>query len=182
MSVEFLVLKVKINNLLYTIFCSETMKKRKRKGKTNRQALVLVFIVAISVIIVVAALYQTPESKPRPPAEEYFEISDVAYDGFLSYNDTELDLYLLGFNLTAVGGRAHNVIVTNLGTETVEDPTWEPFKELEDMSQGEAKPVLLSNERGVKISLTEKGFPVRVRITSEETSKVPQEQFITIYL
>ncbi len=187
-NLELPVLKIKIYNLFDITCCSETMKRRKRKGKTNRQALVLVFIAAISLIILVAALYQVleskpnPSSEPKPPSAEYFEISDVAYDGFLSQNDTELDLYMLGFNLTAFGGRANNVIVHNLGTYTPDDPTWEPFKELGDMSQGDPKPVLLNNERGVKISLTDEGFPYRVRITSEETSKIPQEQFITIYL
>jgi len=57
----------------------------------------------------------------------------------------------------------------------------EPFVELGTMLQGEVKAVQLSTERGVYISLEKEGFPLRIRITSEETSREPQEQFIIIY-
>lgn len=64
---------------------------------------------------------------------------------------------MLTFNLTAVGGPAHNVIVHNLGVN-------EPFVELGTMLQGEVKAVQLSAEGGVHISLEKEGFPVRIRI------------------
>jgi len=153
--------------------------KKSKRRKTNKQALILLSIVAIAVIIAIAALYKIPESQPRPTIEEYFEISGALYDGFIEANGTELILHFLAFNLTAVGGSARNVIVHNLGVD--EDWPWEPYVELGTMLQGEVKTVALSTEKGVHIHLKEEGFPVRIRITSEETSREPQEQFITIY-
>lgn len=158
------------------------MKRRKRR-KSNKQPLILLSIVAVvMVIIVIAALYQNQnqESQPKPTTEEYFEISGATYDGFIEENGTELILHVLRFNLTAVGGSAHNVIVHNLGAN--EPFPWEPYVELGTMLQGEVRTVQLNTEKGVYISLTDEGFPVRIRITSEETSREPQEQFITIYL
>lgn len=141
-------------------------------------------------IIAIAALYQSLDSQseptqPKPPTAEYFDISGWRPQGFIEQNGTELVLHLLTFNLTAVGGSARNVIVHNLGVG--EDFPWEPYIELETMLQGEVATVLLNTEKGVHIPLTsnpDKGevFPVRIRITSEETSSEPQEQFITIYL
>lgn len=179
LEVKLLVPEVKINILLNITFGSEMMKKRKR-SKTNKQAFILLSIVGIVVIITVAALYRSQESQPKPSTEEYFEISDTTHFGFNEANGSELILHILTFNLTAVGGPARNVIVHNLGVN--EDFPWEPYIELGTMLQGEVKAVQLSTERGVYISLEEEGFPVRIRITSEETSREPQEQFITIYL
>lgn len=157
------------------------MRKKRKKRKTNKKALILLSIVGIAVIIVAAVLYQNGESQPKPTTEEYFEISGATYDGFIVENGSELILHILTFNLTAVGGSAHNVIIHNLGIN--EPEPWEPFVELGTMLLGEVRRVPpLSSERGVHIPLEENGFPVRIRITSEETSREPQEQFITIYL
>lgn len=165
--------------------CSKMKKKKRNRRKKYKQALILLSIVGIFVIIVIAALYQTPESPPRLPSADFFEISGLDAQGFIEDNGTELILHLLTFNLTAVNGSARNVIVHNLGVS--EEVWWEPFIELGTMAQGEVKAVQLSTEQGVYIPLTNitgegEVFPVSIRITSEETSRVPQEQLITIYL
>lgn len=141
--------------------------------------MILLSIVGIVVIISIAALSQNQPSQPKPTAEECFEISDVTYEGF--ENGSLLIVHVLRFNLTAVGGDAHQVRLPNLGPDA--PSSWRPeYVDLGTMLQGEAEMVRLSTEYGVYSHLKEEGFPVRIRIISEEISKDPQDQFITIFL
>lgn len=157
------------------------MGRKKKRGKKNKLALILLSIVGIVVIIVIVVLYQSQEAQPKSTAEEYFEISGATYDGFIEGNGTELILHMLTFNFTAVKGDAHQVVIQNLGPDP-QSPSHDTYWDLGTMLQGEVRTVRLSTEKGVHIHLGEKGFPVRIRITSEETFKEPQKQFITIYL
>lgn len=156
------------------------MTRKRKRRKPNKHVLILLSIIGMVVIILIAVSYQFGESQPKPKTEEYFEISGTTFDGFIVENGSELILHVLTFNLTTIGGTAHNVIVHNLG---VDEPfPWEPYLELGTMLEAEIRTVQLGTETGVHIPLEEKGFPIRVRITSEETSRNPQEQFITIYV
>lgn len=158
-----------------------TNRKIRKKKKRKKKLILLFFIVAVIVVAVGGALYQSQRDRPRPTAEEYFEISDVTHEGFFEENSSLLVVHRLTFNLTVVGGDAHHVVVQNLGPD--EPSAWhEPFIDLGTMLQGEVEPVTLSTEYGLYIHLKEKGFPVEIRVTSEETSKDPKDQFITIYL
>ncbi len=155
------------------------MRRKKKKGK--KKLILLSSIVAVIVVAVGGALYQSQRDKPRPTAEEYFEISDLTWDGFIEDNGSLLILNILTFNLTAVGGDAHQVRIPNLGPD--EPSPWrEDYVDLGTMSQGEVRTVLLSTEKGVYIHLKEEGFPVRIRIISEEISRDPKDQFITVYV
>lgn len=155
------------------------MRRKRKRRNMKRKMLILLLIVGIIVIIVMAASYRSQPSRSKPTAEEYFEISDVTYEGF--ENGSLLIVHVLRFNLTAVGGDAHYVIIQNLGPD--EPSSWRPaYVELGTMLEGEVRTVQLSTEYGLYIHLKEEGFPVSIRVTSEETSKEPREQFITIYL
>lgn len=158
-----------------------TKRKIRQKEKRKKKLILLFFIVVVIVVAVAAALYQSGIGRPRPTAEEYFEIFDATYEGFYEENSSLLVVHRLRFNLTAVGGDAHYVIVQNLGPD--EPSEWRPaYIELGTMLQGEVEPVTLSTEYGLYIHLKEKGFPVEIRVTSEETSRDPKDQFITVYL
>lgn len=153
----------------------------KRKRKTRKKVLLTSVFTVVVIVVAVTVLYQSPEEKPRPTAEEYFKISDVTYEGFIEDDGRLLSLHKLKFNLTTVGGDAHYVIVQNLGVDP--ESEWRPdYIELGTMLQGEVRTVSLTTEYGVHLHLEEKGFAVRVRVTSEETSGVPQDQFITTYV
>lgn len=153
----------------------------KRKRKTRKKILLTLLFTVVVIVVAVTVLYQSKEEKPRLTAEEYFEISDVTYEGFIQDDGQLLSLHKLKFNLTTVGGNAHYVIVQNLGPDPPSE--WRPaYIELGTMSQGEVRTVSLTTEYGVHIRLKEEGFPVRVRVTSEETSRDPQDQFITHYV
>lgn len=155
-------------------------RKRKRRN-VKRKMLIPLLIIAIIVIIVIVALYQSPPGQSKPTAEQYFKISDVTYEGSVGGNGSLLIVYVLRFNLTAVGGDAHQVRIPNLGPD--EPSSWRPeYVDLGTMLQGEAETVSLSTEYGVYSHLKEEGFPVRIRIISEEISRDPKDQFITVYL
>lgn len=156
-------------------------KRAKRKRKGRKKIFIPLFFVSVVIVIAVAALYQSPRVKPRLTAEEYFEISDVTYEGFIEGNGSMLILHVLTFNLTAVEGDAHQVRIPNLGPD--EPSSWrEEYVDLGTMLHGEVETVTLSTEYGVYIRLKEEGFPVRVRIISEEISRDPKDQFITYYV
>lgn len=155
------------------------MGRKSKRRKTNKWALILVSIVGIVTIVAIAVLFQNQLGQPKPTTEEYFEISDVTYDGF--ENGSLLIVNILEFNLTAVGGDAHYVIIQNLGPD--EPSASRPdYVELGTMLKGEVRSVRLSTEYGVYVHLSEEGFPIKVRVTSEETSQDPKDQFITVYL
>lgn len=142
------------------------------------------FFVAVVIVAATTALYLSQRDRPRPTAEEYFEISDVTWEGAIEEDGSLLMLYTLTFNITPVQGDAHQVRIQNLGTPLPgSEMPWEPWVDLGTISQGEAETVQLITERGVYIHrITEKGFPVDIRVISAEISKEPKDQRITIYV
>lgn len=153
--------------------------RRKRKKK---KIILLSFVFVIGVIAV-WALYGNQGIESTYLAEEYFDISDVAYEGFFQSNGSVLAVHILEFNLTAVGGDAHQVRIPNLAIDEP-DPVFpkDEYVDLGNMLQGEAETVKLTTERGVYVRLEEEGFPIKIRIISKETFGDPIDQFITIYL
>lgn len=154
------------------------MRKKRKRRKKN---FILLFFVGAAVVVAVTALFLSQRAGPRPTAEEFFEISDVTYEGFIEDDGSLLMLYVLTFNLTAVGEDAHQVRIQNMGPD--EPSEWrEEYVDLGTMLQGEAETVTLSTEQGVYIHLKEESFPVRIRIISKEISSDPKDQFITYYV
>ena len=168
------------NDILH-VNADGVMARKKKSGKLKRNVLITLLIIGIVIIVVVAALYQSQLSQSKPTAEQYFKISDVTYEGFLEDDGSLLILHILTFNVTAVEGDAHQVRIPNLGPD--EPSVWrEEYIDLGTMLQGEVETVTLSTEKGVYIHLKEEGFPVGIRIISEEISKDPKDQFITVYV
>jgi len=139
--------------------------RKKRKTKRKKRALILVVIVSIVIIVVVMASYQGEQGEQRPTAEEYFEISGAAvgWPSELRENNTVLVIKYLYFNLTAVGGDAHEVTVNpnrKYMAETVD---------LGNMTRGEVRWVeLVIPDRGFLTTLEEKQFPIEIPIFCEE--------------
>ena len=153
----------------------------RKKRKRRKKKFVLLFFVGAAIIVAVTALFQSQRAGPRPTAEEYFEIFNVTYEGFIEDDGSALMLYVLTFNLTAVQGDAHQVRIPNIGPD--EPSEWRPeYVDLGTMLQGEAETVTLRTEEGVYIHLKEEGFPVGIRIISQEISRDPEDQSITKYV
>ncbi|MFX0200600.1 MAG: hypothetical protein ACFFCW_31155 [Candidatus Hodarchaeota archaeon] len=151
------------------------------KRKRRKKKFIALFFVGVVIVVALAVLYQSPRETPRLTAEEYFDISDVTYEGFIEGNGSLLILHALTFNLTAVAGDAHQVRIPNLALD--EPSVWrEEYVDLGTILYGEVETVSLSTEQGVYIHLKEEGFPIRVRIISKEISVHPIDQYITYYV
>jgi len=82
---------------------------RKRK-QSNMVRNILILALVIVLVIVVAASYKSEQVPPKDEASEYFAISGADY-----FPSTEIQV--LGFNITAVKGDAHNVHVQCINAE-----------------------------------------------------------------
>lgn len=154
--------------------------RRKRKRR-NKKKFIALFFFGVVIVAALAVLFQSPREAPILTAEEYFDISDVTYEGFIEGNGSLLILYVLNFNLTAVAGDAHEVRLPNLGLD--EPTSWrEKYVDLGTIRFNHTETVTLSTEQGVYIHLKEEGFPIEVRIISKEISVYARDQKITYYV
>jgi len=100
------------------------MKERKlRRKKKSRLPLLIAATAIVLIIIIGIALYlQTSKPKEYKDPNEYFEVTGVTalVDSTKSDNQT-IFIRILIFNLTAVGGDAHNVYIKPPGSIELED-------------------------------------------------------------
>lgn len=94
------------------------MARHKRKLKVNKLVLPATVILVIFVFVVAAALYglNSPPAQSKDSAAEYFEVKGVVLPeyGVQEVNQTNGKYYIIkgmGFNITAVGGDAHGVVL-----------------------------------------------------------------------
>lgn len=154
---------------------------RSKKKRRNKKKFIPLFFFGVVIVAALAVLFQSPREAPRLTAEEYFDISDVTYEGSIESDGRLLILYVLTFNLTAVAGDAHQVRIPNLGLD--EPSLWrEQYVDLGTIRFNHTETVSLSTEQGVYIHLKEEGFPIRVRIISKEISMDRIDQYITCYV
>lgn len=148
------------------------MKTRKKRIKSKRKQKLIVLAILLFIVSVVAffAFYKSSPRK-KIPAEEYYVISEDDIEPFgLTYaNGTALKLYSLTFNLTAVRGDAHNIVIS---TGVYLEPVL-----IEEIKQGEFKTVALTFSPLYLSTLEEKGFPVEISISSTEAKGK-----ITVYI
>ena len=140
--------------------------KKRRRRKTDKRLIGLVLI--ISLIIIVAVYYAVTEMfspKEKFDPEEYFEILNPVPSGVLSENGTKLLVYYLLFNISAVMGDAHEVIV-NSGGVGMAEPIW-----VGTILEGDQRTIFVSFEM-LPINLRLKGgeFEVSLQITSVEAT------------
>jgi len=123
-------------------------------------------MIAAAIIIATAIYYNVPT--PKKPAEEYFEIKNIAAFCENATDPSNKLAVLLGFNLIALGD-AHSVCIkVNSMIERV--------YLVGDMGEGEPKPVEIKL-RGYLTHLEEDGYPVEVWISSSEA-----EGYVTVYI
>lgn len=147
--------------------------KRKHRKHSNKNIYIYSFFAIMIGIIILSAIYQTQFSQTEKlSAEDYFEIRDaivIDADWERSTSDV-LFITQISFNITAVGGDAHSVIVSTPGMISEED--WPIFSELkQDETQNVVIPPFYPSSYAVRSIMTSEGdYPLRIRIDSEEAS------------
>jgi hypothetical protein len=110
----------------------EKVKKERAKRKNKNKNMYLYLAAAVAIIVIAFSAieqFMRPTS-PKVAAADYFETTDgVVLDAEMEASDNET-LYLLQvrFNLTAVGGDAHRIVVSVPGFAAQEE--WPYFAEL----------------------------------------------------
>lgn len=147
--------------------------KKKSKGKLKRNLGVLLYITAFIVVITISVLYQTKTQSPtipKKPADQYFSFSE----GFAVAKPlgTSLNITVVGFNITAIGGNATNIHI--LGEEIAEEDSF-IIPELIQGSSQEVAPITYAMP--IVVPKEENGWPLRFRISCNEAYG-----FVTIYV
>jgi hypothetical protein len=145
------------------------MEKKKKRKHINKNMYIYSFFVLMIVVVISSAIYQNQSPHQKLPAEDYFEIRDaIIVDADLTKStDQILFITQIQFNLTAVGGDAHSVLIKVIGMTSEEE--WPYFSELnKNESTVILIPRLLMPYRSIKT--TEGYFPFPVTIDSNEAS------------
>jgi len=171
-----------INIPFCIIHYSESMGKVK-KGRNRKKTSILFVLLLIFGVIIAVGVYQnmhqsSSQSNQEYSAAEYFEIVNATInDGKLRRNETTgeiiaVEIYSISFEVKAVKGDAHNVVVQGWARSQPE--------ELGTILKGEARAVIEQRTSTSAPYLSQKNadgkFPMTIRITSQEASG-----FIIIY-
>jgi hypothetical protein len=145
------------------------MEKKKKRKHTNKKIYIYSFFILMIAVVISSAIYQNQFPHEKLPAEDYFEIRDaIIVDADLEKStDQVLFITQIRFNLTAVGGDAHSILIMVTGMTPEED--WPCFSEL---NKNEGEVILLPRMTLPYRSLrTSEGyFPFPIRIDSTEAS------------
>lgn len=159
------------------------MKRRKTKIKKSTLAVIAFFILIAIVIIIL--IFSNQKTQTKPPAREYFEIFDITALAKPQDSNKTIKIWLLDFTIKPIGGDAHNLVIIPPGMVETED--WPNF-EGKVIRQNET--VSLS-ESGMEITFpspvtstrnTNGSYPITLRIACDETSNLPNDQKVTIYI
>jgi len=152
----------------------EKREKRKRRKRRSKNIYIYLVFAAMICIIVSSAIYQTfflPEIE-KLPAEDYFEIRDalVIDADWAKSTDDVLFITQIRFNLTAVGGDAHSVLIQLPGMSQAED--WPFFSEMKQNVTIDVRlPLGLPLGNPVRSVLNSEGyFPFRIKMDCREAS------------
>jgi hypothetical protein len=140
----------------------------KRKGQ-NTKYLVLGVILLIVIVGVAVTLSYRPTAKPR--ATQYLEVSHTRSIGKLYDQNRTAVLTILGLNITAIGGDAHNIIIE---MDSQADPTNDFLDVLPNGTSWDHQISLqsaLGGVQGLETVLNEQGkFPVEITIGCAEAT------------
>jgi len=146
--------------------------KKTGRSKTKRNILIMLTI-AIATTIIVASALRNQNSSQKPLASEYLKVEHTKSLGVFYNNNKTVDIRELGLRITAVGGNATNILITNLPTQG------EDYPSIDFLRKGESKDITVQL-RSYITSLNETIglFPVELTIGCSEASASD----ITIYL
>ncbi len=86
---------------------------RKRR-KSNKTIVILLFVAGIFISLAIASYFNQPhgpQSLRKKPAEEYFKVLNAKVLGCEPRGENVWKIYLISFELQAIGGDAHNVVI-----------------------------------------------------------------------
>lgn len=142
----------------------KSRKKRKRARKKSKTKVILAITVGVIIVLsVTVALYLNQLSSVEYPAKEYFQVVGSTVDDgeFVEYPKV-LFIHAISFNITAVKGDAHGVVISS--------PAMSEAEVLGDMLQGQI--VYVNVQFGGRYLRTfneeEGGYPVDITIRSKE--------------
>jgi hypothetical protein len=146
------------------------MKKRAKGKRKNNQKLAILLLLLLGVAILAILSYRGLPQPQKIEAAEYFEILDPAYIGTPA-NGSQIIITQLAFEIKAVKGDAHWVIIQTRGNAEIND-------DLGTILKGEKKFVEINFPSDTPYSSrkTEKGYPVIINVASSEA-----EGLITFY-
>jgi len=131
---------------------------------------VIFAFVVVFFIVIMAAAYQTSQSKPKEPADEYFDILDAQYLGTPKQigKVKGISLSELRFKIRAVKGDAHNVYAQSGYSDWAEGIATPP-----DIQKGQNATVYLTGI-GMDIYVDQEtgDFGVEVQISCSEANGV----------
>ncbi|MDI6690253.1 MAG: hypothetical protein QME50_00075 [Candidatus Bathyarchaeota archaeon] len=156
--------------------------KKRRKTKIKKKTLA---VIAFSIfIIIVISILSTQKTQTKPPAREYFKIEDaVAFVELNPLQNQTIKVKMLSFKITPIKGDAHYLSINPGGNVKYEDWPW--FEKIEcnktvDLA-AEGKEIFYGTTP-LLARKTENGYAVTLRITCNETSDLPDDQKVTIYI
>jgi len=135
--------------------------KRKRRNIKMFIAAAAIFVVLVSILAYVSSQH----AASREDSSQYFILSDPGAMGTSKNNGNMLIIKQFWFNITAVGGDAHEVTIF---TDGMTDPTAYTFDEIKNgtsVYSGE-----ISSSNGIPAYRTQGGYPVKVRIFCTEAN------------
>lgn len=142
------------------------VRKGKRRKKSNQKKVILPLVAGI-LIILAAAIYfiqsHGPQDMQKKPPEEYFKVLNATVLIGEPLEENMWKLSFISFQLQAVGGDAHNVIIKSWAMSNPQ--------ELEDILENESKPVLLQapSPHGYVTEMNNDGMlPIIIAVTSDE--------------
>jgi len=157
--------------------------KKKRKTKIKKSTLaVIAFLIFIAIVIVISIL-SGQKTQTKPPAREYFKIEDaVAFAEPFGPQNQTIKVKMLNFKITPIKGDAHYVSI-NPGSNVPKEE-WPWFEEIKCNETIELAQVGKEITYGIPLLAvkTENGYVITLRITCEETSSLPDDQKVTIYI
>jgi len=90
------------------------MGKEKKRRKSHRRTLTLVALLVIFIVIIAIGVYQSHQpAQPvqQVPADQYFKVVSATVNNAEPRDDGSWIVYDMEFQLQAVGGDAHDVVV-----------------------------------------------------------------------
>jgi hypothetical protein len=146
------------------------MTKRKKTSKTKW--VVAIALVAFASVLTASLLtYRGQPSPPKKTPDQYFSFTGLTAEG-TNVSSTIVKISTLYFNITATGGDAHHLNIFPPGMGDVQD-----YPAYDEAPNGTAFPVQLAFPNPVLSRETAQGFPIDIKLFSEEA-----EGTITLYI
>lgn len=174
-----------------TKMAKEIKERKKRKRKWNRTIGILLFITVMGSLITLSALRQRasppPPTPTLKPAREYFLFTDgFAWAKPLDEENSSIQVYQVGFKITAIGGNATNVhIWPRVGMVDLEETKYFDLilnGTSVEIGAGEITPFSYPASVAPQSEKGENGYPLSFRVASNEAGGQGEGGIVTVYV